>query len=393
MNNDEQFNTLKFSLPIYLRIDRNLFFLKLEEIYTLELSEIQKVDLFYTLYSFNIKELWIKCILTIFDSLTIKYQKELLKFSSFSINDDDFETFKQLYSKLLLSITNEDELFDLCFSKTDFFKPLMHSKLKSMNMMNRKTLNYLVENIFNRLTSDDKKLECLEKTVFLRDLSTNELDLMILFVKENKYSGRAIDILLRSENVEYTQKALDIIHNDNSLSSDNTVHFFDIPIDLVNEINSKTKNKCNILSDIHEIINLGSTLTTSKNELDILYHVSNMVLTSGFVYQKNFVCLRIEDCVSYCWSECCTLEEEKSMIKELLSFANQNTCSYGLIINILCFLIGLGKEIHLELSDYYQKKDDALTKLQKKYPIDDTFWLDSEQIENEIKLLMKSENI
>lgn len=383
----EEFNKLKHSLPYLYKKDRNKFYEAKEELIERSfcLTDLDKLDLFYTLFSLNIQSIWFEYFKKIFNILERKYKIELLRFVSYNTqNENDIDYIKKLYKEVSNETLTEDELLELCFMDKRFFKPLMHSSLKSFKTVNPNLLFFLIDICLEKLKQPKNKVACLEKVVFFRDLKPEEID--YLSGNGNKaLFGKIIDIFINSGHIE---KANEMIISHDLMKPyydlNHGVHYFEIFEDKIDEIKQVDYN---IFISIDELINYSKILHSNSNDMEKIYHLVNMLLSTNYNYVNNGKTLSLRECFLFCWNQC--NEEEKRFIVEEIFSLGEEICSYGLMINMLTYLSVVKNKTYLYMNERFLKKEDALKKLRERFPSTDSFWTDPKRIEEELKKTIK----
>lgn len=386
---DDKFNKLKHSLPILYKINKNEFYTAVKELKNLTpfISLLGKIDLFYTFHSLGIRSIWLTYLQEIFDDLNFNFQVELLRFSSFYVYDEtEIQIIKDFYFSTVNNLSSEDEIMTLCFIDGNFFKPLLHSSLKTMKMINTDLIFFITELCLEKIIKPENIITCLERLVTLRNLTEKEIEHLKILSYETEFLGRVIDILLRCGREDTIKIANEIIlRNTNTAEkyyeSEHGVHYFEILPDAIEKINNHEGSL--IFETVHEMLNFGKILSTTRYDLDNLYHLANMVITTNYNYVHYGSRLKLTKCFTFAW-DICNLEERKYLIEEVFLLGNV-ICCYGLMVNILTTLTGLGKGIFLYENDFFSKRDQALLKIKKRYTQEDDFWTDAINVEKEIE--------
>jgi hypothetical protein len=348
---DHEFNTIKYSLPFWFRTDKTQFFNELNSISNAELSDFQVLDLFYTLHAIGVHSVWFRYFVKIFNDLSLINKINLLKFVSGYIHDpNDIEELKTLYNEVFQFVKDEDLLLEIVFLNRKFFKPLLSSRLTSMKSLNPELYKFLVDRCLELLSSNEKKLYCLERLIHLRNLTKSEYSLLedILTTNPN-YSGRIIDCFLRANDSKFIIKGLSLIvaPNIEPTQSDNAVHYFEISKDYLEEFSKmqiqegqESKFALAVL-DFLEVSRLISNVVAKG-----VYSVADLLISSGYKYKG----VKIE-----------------------------------FLINFLVLVGAITQKTFLILNTELQEHEKAISILKEKYDVNDNIWLDPEAITNELE--------
>lgn len=377
---DHEFNTLKFSFPFWIKNDKQRFFKELDNIYNIidNLSEIQIIDLFYTLHAIGISKIWISFLFKIIDKIKSPINIDILKLASFYIyEDEDLIKIKNNYKKIIKNCKCENDILNICFIDRKFFKPLLFSKFKNMKMINDDLNTFLINLCYENIKTPDNKIICLEKIVSIRKLTDSEIDILFEYIKDVNYSGKIIDILLRTNDTTLVTKAMVYIQNDNEIIElkDHSVHYFKIKDEYLNKIKIFNVN----MEDIFEIINMAIIFGFSEQKLNDIYNIINMIITSTFNI-NNEKLLKI---FSYFWS-LCTFDEKQILINDFVD--SKDICCSGFLINYLYLLGAIKSTDYLEINEKFTDEKNKIDILKKKYTEDDDFWNNPELIKKELNV-------
>jgi hypothetical protein len=371
---DDEFNTLKFSLPFLLKIDKDQFFDKVSYLKRQVpiFTTFQLIDLFYTFHSLAISKIWITFLVDIFDLLPLKYQIDVVKFSC-SCADDHVETLKPVIDKVFEKIGNDEDLIsEFSFSNSKFFKPILSSQLKSIKFVNKILSLYITEKTFVLSKRIDTHLKCLEKLQQYRKLSDIEVEYLLSLLKIPELKGRVLDICLHSDNSPLLENAFEILNEERTgdiYSDDNAVHYFEITPETSGKISNVNADE--LLKCIGEFLDISRIILES---LDKVYYFANMILTSDYKLGS----LSIEKIFVFVWSQC-DFEMKKSLIEEIITY-DTSICCYGIVVNLLVYVAALKEETYMTPTVDYVNKREALSTMRKQYPDDHEIWSDPEKI-------------
>ena len=384
MEFDEEFNTLKHSLPFIYKCDKGRFFQTVEKLkelsFTGKCDDMRRLDLFYTFFSIGIRRSWFNYVNKIFNICNFSSQCELVKFVVFFVEEkDEINLLKDMFENLMNKTENDYEKMNICFLDSSFFKPLLHSSIKNMKMVNEEIFSFITELCLKRIDDEENKLRCLERIISTRRISEEEDKFLQKLLSHPVLGGRSLDILLQSGNEKSIKKSIEFLQKDKEryFNSDNNVHFFEVTNETIENINKYKPDKP-FFEVINEIITLGKLIITSKIETDNLYHNISMIISSNYKY-KNLEFVKL---MEFCWN-ICSFEERKQLVSEILSLGDY-ICCYGLMINIFSFLTGIEKGTFLKMKEEFEKRDEAIRILKEKYPPSNELWQDPSIIEKKI---------
>ncbi len=428
-----EFNQIKHTLPFLWKFkDYDSFHTKLEHLLKSKLTNIQSLDIFYTLYSMNVKNIWYNAFKRIFNNIDLENKIEILNMITYH-SDIDLQDLKQFYNsicdeKLKTNISDkeyENFIFHLCFLNKTVFKPVLCSHLKSIKSIPKDKYEYLVKFAFKNVKSEEKLLFCYERLIDFQDLSDNDLK-CLENINNKQHRGKLIDIMLRSRNLKLLNKAIIMCKEDEmneneineepespelteepeshelteepesheltenadktksktksspksktksspKFTSKHAVHYYKIK-----NLNDVVENNENISLVIFDLIDISSSIL---NNMENIYEIIQIILSN---YVDSDTKLSIKDIFSHIWL---LLDDEQKvmLINEMDTF--QNICCSGFLVNILSFAGSLLDEIFIVENRDFSDRMDKMEKLKQKYSIDDDFWLDSERISNEL---------
>lgn len=382
---DEEFNTITHSLPFLFKKDKQQFFAIVDEIDTNELTEFQAISMTYTLHAMGIHTLWFNFFVRIVDRLQLEHKLNLIKFvSGYVETPTDIDVMKKIYTDTFEQVNNDENVvFECSFLNSRYFKPLLGSNLKTMRNVQPELFSYIVDQCLSRITSITKKLTCYERLVQLRQLSDDEIaDLADILVHHPEYSGRVIDVYLRTCKPELITKAREIIkqsdmNTTNQYTSPNAVHYFEISpywLDIMKDYSGLTFNDA-----LAEMLDMARVIC---EKVEPIYNVANLLLCSFYTYQS----VSLEKIFTYCWS-ICNYDNKCALINDLVEFDTDLTCSYGLMINTLCLVGALTQRSFLITNSQLAECDSRLDKLKQLYPSNDDLWTDAEQVAKMLETL------
>lgn len=385
---DDEFNTLKFKLPFLLKKDKDQFYLCVSLLKTQipNMTFFQLIDLFYTFHALNISRIWVSFLKDIFDILPISYQIDIIKFSC-SCSDDHVEELKNLIDVLFSNISkeaNRDQLIlELSFMNSKFFKPILSSKLRSIKFINKNLSLYISEKSLAIISDSDTKLKCLEKLRQFRSLNENEIQYILsLLSSSSEYTGRILDMCLRSDNPLLLNKAYEILlegKSENLYVDKNSVHFFEIKPEILKIINETSLE--DLIMHIEELLDISRLML---DNLENMYYLTNLILTSNYKIDN----VSIEKIFTFLWTQC-DFDDKKSFIDELSTY-DISTCCYGLLINALIYIGAIKDKEFLAINKMNKIEQIAVEKMKTIYPIDDDFWTNVELVEKTLKETMAS---
>jgi hypothetical protein len=231
--------------------------------------------------------------------------------------------------------------------------------------------------------SDDRWIFCVERLIHMRNLREEEYEKLLSLLDSDHY-GKIIDILLRSPDEKYIQKAHDIIHSANVryFESKDAVHYFEVLETACAEINSVEHN---LFEDVCNLLSMAQCICESARDKDYLFNFARELICGCFVYKNGQSSISLGSVFSHCWWVCDD-SEKIELIREIFTFDN-DLCSYGILINLLNFVTSFNKGIYLYIPKELNERDERIKELRLKYADDDEFWQDAERVELEINMI------
>lgn len=380
--NDDEFNTLKFKLPFLIKSDKDQFYFCVDYLKRRisSMTVVQLIDLFYTFYSLNISNIWLPYLKNILSLLPLSYKIDIIKFSC-SCRDDHVDTLKSLIDDVFDEIsarTDKNSLaIDFAFINSKFFKPILSSRLQSIKNANPSLAYYLIEKCLTVITNTDAKLKCLEKLKQFRVFNESEIEYIFTLINKSEYTGRVLDLCLRSNSFKLLEKAYEILSakkSDSLYTDENAVHFFEIEPSVLTSIGRvPTKD---LVTHVEELLNIARL---TLDELDNIYYIANVILSSGYDIDG----ISIEKVFTYLWN-LCDFEERKQIVEELSTY-DSSVCCYGIIINMLMYVGALKNSVFLKISDKNKSQMEALEKMKSIYPENHEIWSDAIEVDKTLK--------
>lgn len=317
----------------------------------------------------------IKFLLQTFDKFDINNQIDILLYLSYRIYllehiDIIIDKFSIVINSIINKpIINIDLLKRICFIDLLYFKLPLDGTIKTIKYINKKIIENNIKNSINYLNVNDK-LKCFEKIInYIRPLNDDEIKYLYdLLENEIVYTGKIIDILLKTEDYKHIIKVYSIIKSsktDDYYLSNNSAHYFKLNNEFVNLVKER---ETNFNTNIKEFIELSKTLVLNEEELLNYTNILKMILISGYNLQG----LYIEDVFSCCWSLLNEIEKI-DFINELIKY-NNDTCGYGIVINMVCWLHYIDKGNFIIVNDLIDLYEDKINNLKQTYPIDHEIW-------------------
>lgn len=380
---DDAFNTEKFKLPFYYKLkDKRDFHATLELLTSCDSSEVQRIDLFYTLHALpNVDDrVWFDYFLSIESRLSAAYRINLLKCCSFFIRDDALvDQLKIVYDRLFDETGDESVVFDICFLDTSFFKPLLHSSVHFLRNFNKPLLAYLLEKCVTFARDDDRWMFCVERLTHVRQLTDEEYDKVLTLLSTPALRGRAVDVLLRANDERYVRTAHEFLNETvRFFESENAVHYLELTDDAAQKISAADGNP---FSAVIELTTLAQCIADDDAQMQNAQNFARELVCGCFSIRVGECTVTLVNVFLFCWSEC---KDKEMLTREIFTF-DRDLCAYGVLVNLLSCVSGQGCGEFLRVNERLERRDRAVAQLRRERPSD--FWEDAEAVEAAIAQL------
>ncbi len=358
------------------------------------LTSQQQINVLYTIHNLGYFSVTLTWLQLVFDKLPFEYQRDALLTLSYDVvTPKDVSMLCHLASDCLAR-SDDDQIRQLALLDTAHFKPLLFTGVRRANMINRDVLLTVTKGAMLKLKAIPDRLSCLEKLVHHQSLTEEDLIFLYDILSQRvEFTGRVIDILFSTQDPQHVRRAHEIVSSTTKggdwHSSDNAVHYLNISDSVLGQV------KCMTMAEFHtcvdEMTNMMKLVSYSTSERDNIYTALKHMLTSGYVYKS----CKLEFIMTFAWLSCVNFDEKKLLMDEM-AVMGDHVCIYGLIINIMAVLVGLGKgDDFLVLNN--EDDGDAriiLEKMRLVFEDTDDIWSDPVMVEKltvTIKSLMESE--
>lgn len=363
---DDGFNSILHKLQFQFKLNIDDFYKSLDILLATHLNEIQKINLFYTLYAIGRVSIWFKYLITILPQISVSIGIELCKMVMFhKIPANDVHL---LYEYMINKLESEEDVMKICFMETGFFKPIASSHIRTFKSIPQETLQILIELVLQKITKPENFIFTFERILSFRSLTEKEQTILETISVEN-VSGKLIDILLRTGIPKFIAKAHTLTHESESniLLKDHGSHYFKISPDARAIIES---SKNDIINSVSQVVSFANKFTNSIN----LIQNTNLVLTSGY---KDPGGLTLEQIFDYIW-QTCNNEQKLLLVNELNSY--EAICCSGFVTNLLAFAGALFNKEFLIVDNDYITRQNKIDALRKEFPPEHDIWLDDEKL-------------
>lgn len=388
---DEEFTLLLHKLPLLLKKNKDEFYQCIEILKQniCIMSDCQMLNFFYTCFCFNMARLWLGVLKEIFPKLSsIHHKIDILKFAALhSTTNFHIEIVKTLAEDTFLAIKNhpkkDDLAYEICFLNYKFFKPILHSQLTTIKTMDRDLSLFFIGKCLSLISSSDIQLKCLEKIKSFRELVPEEITLLFS-LNRPEFSGRILDICLRSDNSELLKMAYETLAIDANLplhETQNAVHFFEIKPDVLKEISQVSLD--NLIVELEEFLNMAKIVTA---DMDAIYYIANLMMSSIFKYKG----VSFEQMFLYLWRPL-SFEEKKAVIEDISEHTyDSSICCYGIVINLFIYVGALKNTEYLQLNCEIILKQKAIIEMKNLFPPTDDIWTDSTLVEQKLSEILQN---
>lgn len=374
---DDSFNTEKFKLPFYYKLkDKKDFNNTLAVLLSYALSEIQKIDLFYTLHALqNVDErVWLDYFVTIQTSLSISNRINLLKCCSFFVKSDAYvDRIQNIYDQLLDETDDERAVFDICFLDTSFFKPLLHSSIHFLRNFNKRLLSHLLERCAVMAKDDDRWLFCAERLAHVRDLTDVEYARLLPLMKQQHLRGRALDILLHSSGERIGAAHELLCENIRFFESADAVHYLELTAEAAERVAGFATGR-GPFTCVVELIAHAQCAAEDEAGLRNAQNFARELVCGCFSVRVGERTVTLADVFVFCW-QC---EDKEPIVREIMTF-DKDLCSYGVVTNLLMCLSGVRGETFLRVNERLAERDEVVAALRREMPTE--FWDDAAAVE------------
>lgn len=366
-------HTFKSTLPFHMKNANKLYECKTTlKRHILCLDEMNRLEMIKYCLSLNLTSFSLDLVRDIIHHLSKKDIIPIfikISLSSLPVNDiiDLYDTIKRTYNM------TTDDFRQLTFLDADDVISVEGlSKCININNIPRELTLYMTSDMLTNDIESKYKIQCLSKLSNYRELSKNEIDMVVdIYKTDTTMNGYCIDLLLKLNKIDVLTES---VYTKDWYTKEN-VHYYELTEDTIKQIN-QTNGKF-----VDAILTFKNNLylyVTEQKDYKIANDFVKMLCLSDYVYTLNDKSCRLDSILLYIIGELDTLEEH-DFYKDCLEF-DENICIYGILVNMFTSLSAYTNKIYLQVNTSMEKTEEKINTLKRQYPEDHEIWLDVDKI-------------